>query len=50
MAHRNQLEDLIEQKNGLVLTKDVEKKGVPRHYLGEFVKEKNSKGLLKGSI
>lgn len=39
MDYRKQLTRLIEQKNGLILTKDAEAIGIPRHYLGLFVKE-----------
>ncbi|OAH56959.1 abortive phage infection protein [Domibacillus aminovorans] len=39
MDYRKQLTRLIEQKNGLILTKDAEAVGVPRHYLSLFVKE-----------
>lgn len=33
MGHREQLLDLFQQQNGLVLTRDLEKAGIPRHYL-----------------
>jgi len=48
MTYRQQLESLIEKKNGLVLTKDVERKEVPRHYLALFVKENKLERVSRG--
>ena len=39
MDYREMLESLIEKKDGLILTKDVTDAGIPRTYLGSFVKE-----------
>lgn len=39
MKYREMLESLIEQGEGLILTKDVTGAGIPRTYLGNLVKE-----------
>jgi predicted transcriptional regulator of viral defense system len=39
MSYREQLENLISVNKGIVITKEVEKKGIPRHYLTLFVRE-----------
>lgn len=39
MSYREQLESLIADKNGIVITKEVESKGIPRHYLTLFMRE-----------
>ncbi|MBS3812163.1 MAG: type IV toxin-antitoxin system AbiEi family antitoxin domain-containing protein, partial [Halanaerobiales bacterium] len=39
MNYRDKLEKLLEKKEGLVLTKEVEKEGIPRQYLNLFLKE-----------
>lgn len=39
MSYREQLENLIADKKGLVITKEVEKEGIPRHYLTLFMRE-----------
>lgn len=39
MSYREQLESLISDKNGIVITKEVESKGIPRHYLTLFMRE-----------
>ncbi len=43
MGHKEKLMELIEKKNGLLLTKDAEEEGIPRKYLSIFSKE----GLLE---
>ncbi|MDV6377749.1 type IV toxin-antitoxin system AbiEi family antitoxin domain-containing protein [Sporosarcina sp. GW1-11] len=37
--YREMLESLIEEHEGLILTTDVTKAGIPRTYLGTFVRE-----------
>lgn len=39
MEYREMLESLIEEHEGLILTKDVTEAGIPRTYLGTFVRE-----------
>ena len=39
MNYRDKLEKLLEKKDGLVLTEEVEKEGIPRQYLNLFLKE-----------
>lgn len=39
MSYREQLESLIADHNGIVVTKEVEKQGIPRHYLTLLVRE-----------
>lgn len=39
MSHRNNLEILIKNKNGLISTKEVVEANIPRQYLSIFVKE-----------
>ncbi|WP_061212792.1 type IV toxin-antitoxin system AbiEi family antitoxin domain-containing protein [Syntrophomonas wolfei] len=48
MNYRAQLNKLIEKKNGLVLTEDVDAKNVPRHYLALFVKEDKLERVSRG--
>lgn len=43
MAYKEQLEELIKEKNGMILTKDVTMKGIPREYIKQLV----NKGILK---
>jgi len=43
MSHKEKLIKLINEKEGLILTKDVEERGIPRKYLSLFNKE----GLLE---
>lgn len=43
MKHKEKLVQLTADKNGLILTKDAEEKGIPRKYLSIFSQE----GLLK---
>ena len=39
MEYREMLDSLIEQHEGLILTKDVTEAGIPRTYLSSLVKE-----------
>lgn len=39
MNYREKLEKLIVEKKGLIITKEVEKEGIPRHYLTIFTRE-----------
>ncbi|MUV37130.1 hypothetical protein JNUCC1_00936 [Lentibacillus sp. JNUCC-1] len=39
MRYREQLERLIADNNGIVVTNEVEKRGIPRHYLTPLVRE-----------
>lgn len=48
MTYRKRLNDLIEKKNGLVLTKDVDGENIPRQYLALFVKENKLERVSKG--
>jgi len=48
MNYRVRLDELIEKKNGLVLTKDVDAENVPRQYLALFVKENKLERVSKG--
>lgn len=48
MSYKEELNDLIEVNNGLVLTKDVEKAGVPRQYLSIFVSENKLERVAQG--
>lgn len=43
MSHTTQLLDLLTEQNGLILTRDVEAAGIPRHYLTLLVR----KGLIE---
>lgn len=43
MNYQRKLRDIIEENNGLILTKSVVESGIPRQYLSNFVKE----GLLE---
>ena len=36
MSYREQLESLISDNNGIVITNEVEKQGIPRYYLTLF--------------
>lgn len=49
MNYRRQLEELITKNDGLILTKDVEKKGIPRHYLTIFVREDKLERISRGA-
>lgn len=48
MNYKSQLENLIKEKNGLILTKEVEEAGIPRYYLSVFVKEKKIERISQG--
>lgn len=43
MTYKKKLEDLIEEKKGIILTKEVTMKGIPREYISQLV----DKGILK---
>ena len=43
MTYKEKLEELIKEKNGMILTKDVTMKGIPREYIKQLV----DKGILK---
>ncbi len=48
MNYRSQLEELIAVKDGLILTKDVEKAGIPRYYLTLFIRENKLERISQG--
>ena len=48
MDYRSQLSDLIQKKDGLLLTEDVDEKNVPRQYLAMFVKEDRLERVSRG--
>ncbi len=48
MNHRERLEELIDSSDGLILTKEVEKAGIPRHYLTVFTKENKLERVAQG--
>ncbi len=48
MSYLQQMEGLIEKKSGLVLTKDLESEGLPRHYLALFVKDNKLERVSRG--
>lgn len=48
MNYRVRLDEIIEKKNGLILTKDVDAENVPRQYLALFVKENKLERISKG--
>ena len=48
MSYRERLEELINQKKGLVLTKDVDLAGIPRQYLVIFTKEHKLERISQG--
>ncbi len=48
MDYRNKLEELIDSKDGLILTKEVENEGIPRQYLTIFVKENRLERVDQG--
>jgi predicted transcriptional regulator of viral defense system len=39
MSYREQLKSLIADNNGIIVTNEVEKQGIPRHYLTPLVRE-----------
>ena len=48
MNYRERLEELIIGKNGLILTREVEEAGIPRHYLTLFVRENELERISPG--
>ncbi len=48
MGYQNKLEKLIEDKDGLILTKEVVEAGVPRQYLNIFVRENKLERVAHG--
>lgn len=48
MNYQDKLERLIEGKDGLILTKEVEKAGIPRQYLNILVKETKLERVAHG--
>lgn len=48
MNYRDRLEELIDNKDGLILTKEVDEAGIPRQYLSIFVKEDKLERISKG--
>ena len=48
MNYQDKLERLIEGKDGLILTKEVEKAGIPRQYLNLLVKETKLERVAHG--
>ncbi|HZX21758.1 MAG TPA: type IV toxin-antitoxin system AbiEi family antitoxin domain-containing protein [Clostridia bacterium] len=48
MDYQNRLERLIEDKDGLILTREVVEAGVPRQYLNIFVKENRLERIAYG--
>lgn len=46
--YRNRLEELINSKDGLIFTKEVEKAGIPRQYLTIFTKENKLERIAQG--
>ncbi|MBU3188317.1 type IV toxin-antitoxin system AbiEi family antitoxin domain-containing protein [Clostridium bowmanii] len=48
MNYREQLEKLIIKKKGLIITKEVEDAGIPRHYLTIFTRENKLERVTHG--
>lgn len=48
MNYRDRLEELIDSNDGLILTKEVEKAGIPRQYLTIFTKENKLERVAQG--
>lgn len=48
MSYRDKLERLIETKDGLILTREVEAAGIPRQYLNILLKEKKLERVAHG--
>lgn len=48
MNYQNQLKKLIQEKNGLILTKEVEEAGIPRHYLTVLTRDKKIERISHG--
>ncbi|MBU9723130.1 MULTISPECIES: type IV toxin-antitoxin system AbiEi family antitoxin domain-containing protein [Bacillaceae] len=49
MGYREQLEDLIAENQGLIFTKEVERKGIPRHYLTLLMREGKLERVANGT-
>lgn len=49
MTYKDQLNKLIEKKQGLVLTSDVDKANIPRQYLSKFVLENKLERISRGA-
>lgn len=49
MDYRSRLAELIDTKGGLILTKEVEKAGIPRQYLTIFTKEDKLERIAQGA-
>lgn len=48
MNYENNLRELIRSKDGMILTKDVEKAGIPRQYLAILVQKKELERVAQG--
>lgn len=48
MNYREQLKKLIIEKNGLIITKEVEEAGIPRYYLTSFTRENKLERVTHG--
>lgn len=48
MNYRDRLEELIDNNDGLILTKEVEKAGIPRQYLTIFTNENKLERVAQG--
>lgn len=48
MNYRDKLEELIDNKDGLILTKEVDEADIPRQYLSTFVKEDKLERISQG--
>ena len=48
MNYQNRLKKLIEEKNGLIFTKEVEEAGIPRYYLTVFTRENKIERITQG--
>ncbi len=48
MTYKDKLEELVTERSGLILTKEVEEAGIPRHYLTVLTKEKKLKRISHG--
>lgn len=49
MCYREQLENLIADNQGIIITNDVEKNGIPRHYLTLFMREGKLERISHGT-
>ncbi|WP_296969182.1 type IV toxin-antitoxin system AbiEi family antitoxin domain-containing protein [Tepidanaerobacter sp. EBM-38] len=48
LTYKDKLEELVTERSGLILTKEVEEAGIPRHYLTVLTKEKKLKRISHG--